>query len=196
MPHRQVGPRDATIEVRTGPNPTAIGSAIREAVRRVDPRLPVADMRTQADQILLSTSKPRAFAWLTAAASAIGLLLASVGLYGIVGDETSQRTNEIGIRMALGARRIDVVRLVMNQTMWLVAAGAAAGCALAIAASRLIRSMLFDVAPGDPITMAGATAVLLAVAFLAGVLAGTPRCAARSRRSRCGMSRASHVTTD
>jgi predicted permease len=170
MPHRQVLPRDATIEVRTGPNPMAIAPAIRDAVRRVDPRLPIAEMRTQADQILLSTSRPRAFAWLTAAASAVGLLLASIGLYGIVGYETSQRTNEIGIRMALGARAADVVRLVMNQTMWLVAAGAGVGCGLAIAASGLMRTLLFDVAPGDPITMAAAAAVLLAVGFFAAYL--------------------------
>jgi len=124
-------------------------------------------MKTQEEQIALSTSKPRAFAWLTAAASVIGLLLASIGLYGIVSYETSQRTNEIGIRMALGARRADVVRLVMSQTMLIVAIGAAAGWVLAISASGLIRSVLFNVSPGDPMTLALAAAALLTVAFVA-----------------------------
>jgi predicted permease len=175
MPHRQVSPRDLNIQVRTASDPLVLAPAIREAIRGVDPHLPVVDMKTQEQQIALSTSKPRAFAWLTAAASLIGLLLASVGLYGIVSYETSRRTNEIGIRMALGARRLDVLRLVMSQTMRIVAIGAAAGCALAVAASRLMASMLFNITPGDPLTMAAAAAALLTVAFLA---AYVPACRA------------------
>jgi len=167
MPHRQVAVRNVTVEVRTASDPMTLAPAIRDAVRRVDPHLPLVDMKTQEQQIALSTGKPRAFAWLTAAASAIGLLLASIGLYGIVSYDTSRRTNEIGIRMALGARRADVIRLIMTQTMVIVAIGAAGGCALAVSASALIQSMLFNVAPSDPATMTAAVAVLLAVAFLA-----------------------------
>src|SRR5262249_15548159 len=140
-------PVAATVEVRTAGDPLAFASAVRDAVRRIDPGLPLVDMKTQRRQIADSIGRPRAFAWLTAASGAIGLLLAGVGLYGIVSYETARRTNEIGIRMALGARRLDVIRLVMRQTMAIVIAGALAGAALTVASSQLIRAMLFQVAP-------------------------------------------------
>ena len=151
-------------------DPMALAPAVRDAVHRVDSHLPVVDMKSEEQQIALITSTPRVFGWLMAAAGAVGLLLASVGLYGIVSYETSRRTNEIGIRMALGANRADVVRLVMNQTMVIVGVGAVAGCGLALAGSRLIASMLFNVAASDPLTMAAAATVLLGVAFTAAYL--------------------------
>jgi predicted permease len=170
MPHRQVSPRDLNVQVRTGSDPMILAPAIRAAVRGVDPHLPVVDMKTQEQQIALSTSMPRTFAWLTAAAGVIGLLLASVGLYGVVSYETSRRTSEIGVRIALGARRLDVMRLVMHHTMRIVTIGALSGCALAVAVSRLIRSVLFHVAPGDPLTMTAAAVALIAVAGVAAYL--------------------------
>jgi predicted permease len=167
IPYTAVPPRDMTMEVRTAADPLAIAPAVREAIRRVDPTLPIAAMKTQQQQIDDSIGKPRAFAWLTAISSAIGLLLASVGLYGIVSHESTRRTTEIGIRVALGARRGDVIRLIMRQTVVVVAVGAAVGAVLATAASRLIADLLFGVKPFDPLTIAISIVVLIAVAIAA-----------------------------
>lgn len=167
MPQAQAPPSAMTVEVRTASDPMTIAFAIREAVRRTDPAIPLAQMKTQREQIAETIGKPRAFAVLTTAAGVIGLLLACVGLYGIVSYDTLRRTHEIGIRMALGARPSDVLRLVMRQTLVVVTIGAGIGIALALAASRLIASMLFGIAPSDPFAIASALAVLIGVALAA-----------------------------
>ncbi len=170
MPHAQAPPSGMTVEVRTASDPVTVASAIREAVRQTDPTIPLAEMKTQRQQIAETIGKPRAFAALTTVSGVIGLLLACVGLYGIVSYETIRRTREIGIRMALGAKRSDVLRLVMRQTVAVVTIGAGIGVALALAASRLIGSLLFGVSPGDPFAMASALAVLIGVALAASYL--------------------------
>jgi putative ABC transport system permease protein len=159
-----------TLEVRTASDPVTVASAIREAVRRTDPTIPLAEMKTQRQQIAETVGKPRAFAALTTVSGMIGLLLACVGLYGVVSYETIRRTHEIGIRMALGARRSDVLRLVMRQTVGVVTIGAGIGVALALAASRLIGSLLFGIAPSDPFAIGSALAVLIGVALTASYL--------------------------
>jgi ABC-type antimicrobial peptide transport system permease subunit len=156
-----------TVEVRTAADPIMVVPAIREAVRQIDPSLPLSDMKTEQQQIAETIGKPRAFALLTAAAAAVALLLACVGLYGIVSYEATRRTNEIGIRMALGARRHDVLRLMMRQTIVVVMVGAAIGLGLALVTSRLIVSLLFGIQPTDPLTIASAVAILFGVAVLA-----------------------------
>jgi ABC-type antimicrobial peptide transport system permease subunit len=170
MPHTQVPPSAMTVEVRTNPDPMTVASAIREAVRETDPTMALAGMKTQRQQIAETIGKPRAFAALTTVSGMIGLLLACVGLYGVVSYETIRRTREIGIRMALGARRSDVLHLVMRQTVVVVTIGAGIGIATALAASRLIGSMLFGVAPSDPSAIGSALAVLIAVALAASYL--------------------------
>jgi predicted permease len=167
MPHTQVPPGEMTVEVRTAADPIMVVPAIREAVRQIDPSLPLSDMKTEQQQIAETIGKPRAFALLTAAAAAVALLLACVGLYGIVSYDATRRTNEIGIRMALGARRHDVLRLVMRQTIVVVMVGAAIGLGLALVTSRLIVSLLFGIQPTDPLTIASAVAILFGVAVLA-----------------------------
>jgi putative ABC transport system permease protein len=147
-----------------------VASAIREAVRQTDPTIPLAEMKTQRQQIAETIGKPRAFAVLTTVSGVIGLLLACVGLYGIVSYETIRRTREIGIRMALGAQRSDVLRLVMRQTVIVVTIGAGIGVALALAASRSIGSLLFGIAPSDPLAIGSALAVLIGVALAASYL--------------------------
>jgi predicted permease len=170
MPHAQVPPSGMTVAVRTVSDPMTVASSIREAVRQTDPTLPLAGMKTQRQQISETIGKPRAFAALTTVSGMIGLLLACVGLYGVVSYDTIRRTHEIGIRMALGARRSDVLRLVMRQTVAVVTIGAGIGIALALAASRLIRGVLFGIAPSDPFAIGSALAVLIAVAFAAAYL--------------------------
>ena len=170
MPYAQVAPSGMTVEVRTTPAPMAVASAIREAVRETDPTISLLEMKTQRQQIAQTISKPRAFAALTIISGMIGLLLASIGLYGVVSYETTRRTREIGVRMALGARRSDVLRLVMRQTVVVVTMGAGIGIGLALAASRLIRSLLFGVAPSDPLAIGSAVAVLIVVALAASYL--------------------------
>ena len=101
---------------------------------------------------------------------ALALLLASIGLFGLMSYSVARRTNEIGIRMALGAQRRDVLRLVMGESMLLVVVGVGIGLAAALAASRLVASLLFGLAPTDAATMAAAMLVLVAVSALAGYL--------------------------
>jgi predicted permease len=170
MPHAQAPPSGMTVEVRTASDPVTVASAIREAVRQTDPTIPLAEMKTQRQQIAETIGKPRAVAVLTTVSGVIGLLLACVGLYGIVSYETIRRTREIGIRMALGAQRSDVLRLVMRQTVIVVTIGAGIGVALALAASRLIGSLLFGIAPSDPLAIGSALAVLIGVALAASYL--------------------------
>jgi predicted permease len=170
MPHAQVPPSGMTVEVRTTSDPMTVASAVREAVRQTDPAIALAEMKTQRQQIAQTIGKPRAFAALTTVSGMIGLLLACVGLYGVVSYETIRRTHEIGIRMALGARRSDVLRLVMRQTVVVVTIGAGIGVALALAASRLIASLLFGIAPSDPFAIGSALAVLIGVALAASYL--------------------------
>jgi predicted permease len=170
MPHAQVRPSAMTVEVRTTSDPMTVSAAIREAVRQTDPSIALAEMKTQRQQIRETIGKPRAFAALTTVSGMIGLLLACVGLYGVVAYETIRRTHEIGIRMALGARRSDVLRLVMRQTVVVVTLGAAIGIALALGAARLIGSLLFGVAPNDPFAIAAALALFIGVALIASYL--------------------------
>jgi predicted permease len=170
MPHAQVAPSGMTVEVRTAPNPMTVASAIRQAVRDTDPTISLVEMKTQRQQIAQTIGKPRAFAALTTVSGMIGLLLACIGLYGVVSYETIRRTREIGIRMALGARRSDVLRLVMRQTIVVVTIGAGIGIGFALVASRLIRGLLFGVGPSDPFAIGSAVAVLLVVALAASYL--------------------------
>jgi len=156
-----------TVAVRTTSDPMTVASAIREAVRQTDPTIALAGMKTQREQVAETIGKPRAFAALTTAAGMIGLLLACVGLYGVVSYDTTRRTHEIGLRMALGARRFDVLRLVMRQTVVVVTIGAGIGIALALVGSRLIGGLLFGIAPSDPFAIGSALAVLIGAALAA-----------------------------
>jgi ABC-type antimicrobial peptide transport system permease subunit len=170
MPYTQIPPRRMTVEVRTAGDALAPTAAIRAAVRAVDSGLPLIALRTQEQQMAETIRGPRTFFLLTAVSGAIGLLLACVGLYGVVSYDAKRRTREIGVRIALGAGRRDVVHLVMGQTLWIVTIGALLGLGLAAAGSRLIANQLFGVQPLDPSTIASAVALMVAVACLAGYL--------------------------
>jgi predicted permease len=154
-------------EVRTAGDPSAVLPAIREAVRQVDKSLPLFDVKTQNQQIEDSIARERAFARLTTFFGLLALSLASIGLYGVMAYATAQRTHEIGIRLALGAQKRDVLRLVIQEGMLLVVIGALVGLVAAYNMSHLAASMLYGVTPNDTATFAGAVVLLLAVALVA-----------------------------
>ena len=163
--------RPATVfQVRTASEPAAAIGAIREAVRQIDPNLPLMDVATQDEQIDKNLQQERVFAQAYGMFGGLAMLLASVGLFGLMLYSVARRTNEIGIRMALGARAGDVLRLVMSESMRLVAIGVAIGLAVAMAAGRLVSSLLFGLGATDAITILVATVVMVAVSALAGYL--------------------------
>jgi predicted permease len=163
-------PGAMTFAVRTGANETAVMNSVRAAVRTIDKDLPVFDVRTQTQQIDAILSRERLFVALTSAFGVLALVLASIGIYGLMAHAVSRRTNEIGIRLALGAERRDVLVMILRESSSLAAAGAALGVVAAAALSRYIRAMLFGVTPADPVTIAGAVAAMMLVALLAGWL--------------------------
>jgi predicted permease len=158
-----------SFELRYGARSGLLGE-VRRAVASVDPNLPIfqaGTLRAQAEQSLL---KERLLATLSSFFGALALLLACVGLYGLMACAVARRTAEIGIRLALGARRGHILWLVMSETLWLTVAGIAAGIPLALWAARYAKSDLFGIGPADPATIAAAAAALTGVAMLAGYL--------------------------
>ena len=153
--------------VRASGDPRAATSYARAAIHAVDANLGVSDIATM-DQVLAdSTSDRRLNMLLFAMLGGLALTLATVGVYGVVAYSVTQRTHEIGVRMAIGARPADVVRMVLSEGGGLAVAGVAVGSVAAIAAARLIRGLLFEVSATDPLTFAGVAIGLLAVALLA-----------------------------
>jgi len=158
-----------SFELRYGAGSDPLGEA-RRAVASVDPNLPVFQARTLRAQAEQSLLKERLLATLSSFFGALALLLACVGLYGLMACAVARRTAEIGIRLALGARRGHILWLVMSETLWLTVAGIAAGIPLALWAARYAKSDLFGIGPADPATIAAAVAALTGVAMLAGYL--------------------------
>jgi ABC-type antimicrobial peptide transport system permease subunit len=162
----------ATFEVRTEGDPLGIVPAVREAVRAADPVLPLLGVTTQAQEVENRFKQEKLFAQASALFGGLALLVASIGLFGLMSYSVARRTYEIGVRMALGAERRRVMQLVMRESMTLVAAGIVVGlaAAAAAAASRLVANLLYGLTPLDPVTMAGAVVVMLVISALAGYL--------------------------
>jgi predicted permease len=158
------------VEVRTAADPTSFIASVREAVRRIDPTLPLMNVTTQAEAIEGRLAQERLFAQAYALFGVLALALASIGLFGLMSYSVARRTNEIGVRMALGAKRSDVVSMVMQESMAMVAAGIAIGLAATLAAGRLVASLLFGLTATDPGTVLLAILVMLAVSAVAGYL--------------------------
>jgi len=168
LPYQQVGRLNGlAFAVRTAGDPTRYVGAIRRAIQSVDPDQPMSGVRVLQDLVGASLGQRRMSMVLLGVFAAIAMLLACIGLYGVMSYSVSQRTREMGIRMALGARRGDVVGLVLRQGMSLVAAGVVIGIAAALALTRVMASQLFGVRATDPATFGAVAAVLTAVAFLA-----------------------------
>jgi predicted permease len=156
-----------TFEVRSMLDPTVLMNGIREAVRAVDPQLPIFDVRTQSEQITATFSRARMFAALTVSFGCLALVLACVGIYGIVANAVNSRVGEIGIRMALGARRIQVKVLILRETAVLAALGVGLGVLTAAWLARYVGTFLYNLTPFDPISAAVAVLLMLSVALLA-----------------------------
>ena len=156
-----------TYTVRTQMSPEAITASLRTAVQRIDRDLPLMDVRTQQQQIDATTQQERVFASLTAGFGLLALALACVGIYGIMAYTVSQRTNEIGIRLALGAERAQVRSMILSEASRLTILGIVAGLAAALALAQLVKSMLYGLKPADPASFAGAGCLLLSVAIVA-----------------------------
>ena len=157
----------ATFAVKTAGDPARLAAALSAALAAVDPNVPSYEVRTQEAQVLEAMRTERLFARLAVLLGAIVVLLGAVGLYGVVSYSVQRRTPEIGVRMALGAERGRVQRMVLRESLVLGGAGVAVGVPLALAGTRVIEAMLFGLEPSDPATIAGASAVLLLVALAA-----------------------------
>lgn len=154
--------------VRSPLPPESLAGGVRAAIREVDPDLPASDFQTLGDIVDRSVSSRRFTLLLIQAFALTALLLASLGIYGVLSYTVSQRTREVGIRMALGAQAARVRRQVVARTLTLAAIGVGVGCIGALALSRLIASLLYGVAPTDALTYVGVTVLLLGIATLAG----------------------------
>ncbi len=159
--------RNVTLVVRTSGDPLALAPAVRDVVRRLDGSVPIANVQTMDDVVATALGTPRFAGRLMALFAGLALALAAIGVYGVLSLSVSERTSEIGIRMALGAAPGQVARLVVQDGLALVGAGLAAGIVLALAASRFTRSLLYQVSPTDPATLAGVVGLLGLVALLA-----------------------------
>jgi predicted permease len=169
IPYRQQpdGEESMTFEILTHMKPEAIVPALRNAVSSVDKDLPLLDIRTQNEQIADATKQERTFASLTSGFGFLALVLACIGIYGIMAYTVARRTNEIGIRMALGAQSGSVLRMILSEACWLACVGVVVGLGVALLMSRLIASMLYGLKPHDPMTLGAAALMLMGAALAA-----------------------------
>jgi predicted permease len=167
LTYRQRPAEEVTFELKTSGNPAGLVPAVREAMRDMDPNVPLTNFRTQEEQILSSLRTERLFARLATLLGAVTLVLSGVGLYGLLAYAVTRRTQEIGVRMALGAERSSVRWMIVKQSLVLVGLGLLLGIPAALMGTRLVESMLFELTPRDPATIAGAAVAMLAVALAA-----------------------------
>jgi len=156
-----------SLVIRSSGNPDSHLADVRSVVRQIDPQVPLYDVTVLTDALSASLGARRFNMYLLGTFAAIALTLAAVGLFGVLAYLVSQRTRDIGIRLALGAGPSDVFRLIVGQGMLLAFGGAALGVGVALAAARVIKSLLFSIEPRDPLTFAAVPLLLLAVALVA-----------------------------
>ena len=173
--HIGSAPRGMSLVVRTDPstssgqgaNPLALAGQVRDAVRSIDRNLPVSDIRTMEEVTAMALSQPRFVTFLLALFAATALTLAAIGIYGTISLLVAERTQEMGIRLALGANRPAILRLVLGQGMLLTAIGLAIGVAGASILMRTLSGLIYGVGTLDPLTFVAVPALLCAVALLA-----------------------------
>ncbi len=170
VPYNAMPQPAMSIALRTATDPHYLTRAVREAQRQIDPELAMFNIRTMSERLDRSLWSRRAYSWLFSAFAVTAILLAAAGVYGVTSYAVSQRSREIGIRMALGARPGQVMRGVLASGMALVSAGVALGLAGAFLTTRLLESLLFGVSTHDPLTYAGAIAAVAAVGLMANLV--------------------------
>ena len=167
VPEPQAPAYGSVVYLRTAGDPGTLGQAIRREVQTVDPAVPVFSIRTMDDVVAKNLTARRFVLELVGVFAIIAFLLASIGIYGVMAYTFSQRVGEIGLRMALGAQRSDIFKIVLGEGMLIVVAGLGAGLIGSVMLTRFLETMLFDIKPTDPITFGALTTLLAAVALLA-----------------------------
>jgi len=167
LPYRQHPQHRMTFAVRTAGDPTSLAVGVRRTLDEIDSRVPPFEMLTQEAQIDLAVRKERLFAYVVTGFAALALMLACLGIYGTLAYSVTRRTTEIGLRMALGATRWSVLRLVIRESLVPVLVGVACGLGVAFATSTVVESMLFGLTSRDAATMVAGTAALIATAVIA-----------------------------
>ena len=167
VPFAQLPLSQMTVVMRTSGDPLAMASAVRAVVRDLDPNQPIADIRSMEEVAANTVARQRLNVYLLGGFAGVALLLAALGLYGIVSYSVTQRRAEIGVRVALGAQRGDVVRFILREGLALTIFGLFLGIVTAVAITRVMATLLFDVAPTDPLTLGMVSAFLTIVALLA-----------------------------
>jgi ABC-type antimicrobial peptide transport system permease subunit len=159
--------QNPTILVRTTADPGSIAKAIRREMKSVLPHLPQPIIRSMDDLLAETVAQPRAQASLLTLFAAIALVLAAVGLYGVLAYNVNQRRRELGIRMALGAQRRNILGLVVKQGIALTLGGIAVGTVASLGLTRLLQSLLYQISPNEPVTFAAVGLVLVVTALIA-----------------------------
>ncbi len=159
-----------TLHIRTLSDPTPLTPQVRQMINQIDDKLPIYGVTTMSEQLRQNLNQERLIAQLVSFFGALALILACIGLYGVMAHGVARRTNEIGIRMALGARGGNIAWMILRETLYLVLAGLVIGVPAALLGARLISSQLFGVSPTEPLTLIAAAGVLTIVALLAGYL--------------------------
>jgi putative ABC transport system permease protein len=167
IPHAQNGFGGMTLVVRTRVSPESLTAAVQRAIWQVETNAVISRVMTMQELLSELTARARFILLLLSVFALVALLLTGVGIYGVLAYTVAQNTREIGIRMALGAGQRDVFKLVIRHGMLLALLGAAAGLAAAIALTRLMKALLFSVAPTDPLTFTGVLLLLALVTLLA-----------------------------
>ena len=153
--------------VRTRLEPNALMGAIGREVRALDPNVPLSNLKSMGERVNDAMWRTRVGAWLLSMFAVLALLLAAIGIFGVMSQTVMQRTAEIGIRMALGAQRRDVLALVLRRAAWVTAIGIVLGTVVALGVTRLIGSLLYDIEPHDPVTFGAVAGLLGVIALLA-----------------------------
>jgi putative ABC transport system permease protein len=167
IPHTQLSAGVMTLVVRTNVNPQSLATGIAAAVHELDPELPLADVQPMDDVVAFTMARPRVIMTLLVAFAAMAVLLAGVGVYGVMAYSVGQRTQEIGVRLAMGATNGMVFRMVIGQAFTLAAIGVGVGLVAAAGGTRVLQTLLYQTEPRDPSTFAIAAVLLIAVAMLA-----------------------------
>jgi putative ABC transport system permease protein len=159
-----------TFYIRTSQEPQSAEGAVRIAMQNLDSKLTLGEFRTMEEQIDQSLSIDRIIALLAASFAVLALFMAAVGLYGVLAYSTAQRTREIGVRIALGSSRGEVLKLVLTEVLWLVGTGIAVSLPLTLLLTRMLKSQLYGVSPSDPLTISGVVVLLAGVALFSASL--------------------------